>query len=132
MVEYFLQSQDERWVIDANHMRAQHAAAKKNGTNVRAIVVINPGNPTGQVLSYENVAEILKFAHEEDIPIIADEVYQENMYQGSFISFKAVAQRLGLDNQIASLHSTSKGFFGECGLRGGYMELWNFDPEVKE
>lgn len=34
--------------------------------------------------------------------------------------------------ELVSLHSTSKGFLGECGLRGGYMELDNFDPYALE
>jgi len=33
--------------------------------------------------------------------------------------------------QLASFHSTSKGFLGECGLRGGYFELTGFDAAVK-
>ena len=33
--------------------------------------------------------------------------------------------------QLVSFHSTSKGFFGECGLRGGYFEMVNVDAEVR-
>ena len=33
--------------------------------------------------------------------------------------------------QLVSFHSTSKGFSGECGLRGGYFELRGFDADVK-
>ncbi len=33
---------------------------------------------------------------------------------------------------LVSLHSTSKGFVGECGRRGGYMELVNFPADVHE
>eukprot|EP00967_Tisochrysis_lutea_P127526 scaffold216995_cov28-Tisochrysis_lutea.AAC.5 len=33
--------------------------------------------------------------------------------------------------QLVSYHSTSKGFLGECGLRGGYYELVGFDPDVQ-
>lgn len=33
--------------------------------------------------------------------------------------------------QLVSFHSTSKGFIGECGIRGGYFELHNFDEDVK-
>lgn len=40
----------------------------------RAIVVINPGNPTGQVLTKENIQDIIKFALEEKLFIFADEV----------------------------------------------------------
>jgi alanine transaminase len=35
------------------------------------------------------------------------------------------------DVQLVSYHSTSKGFLGECGLRGGYYELVGFDPGVQ-
>ena len=33
--------------------------------------------------------------------------------------------------EVVSFHSTSKGFLGECGLRGGYYELLNFPADVK-
>lgn len=58
----------------------------------RVLVVINPGNPTGQVLSRDNIEEIIKFAHKEKLFLFADEVYQDNVYaQGSqFYSFKKV------------------------------------------
>ena len=36
--------------------------------------------------------------------------------------------RSGLE--LASFHTVSKGTYGECGLRGGYVEVHNFDPEV--
>ena len=38
------------------------------------IGVINPGNPTGQVLSEENIKSIIKWAHEKQLYILADEV----------------------------------------------------------
>jgi alanine transaminase len=42
---------------------------------VKAIVVINPGNPTGQVLSRLNIESIIRFAHDEGLFILADEVF---------------------------------------------------------
>lgn len=39
------------------------------------------GNPTGQCLSYQNLEDIIKFAHEENIVLMADEVYQTNIFQ---------------------------------------------------
>lgn len=65
--------------------------------------------------------------------IIADEVYQANIYteEKPFISFRKVLAELGdpyRDNvELISLHSVSKGLMGECGLRGGYFEAHNFD-----
>lgn len=55
--------------------------ARSKGQVVRGLVFINPGNPTGQCLSKENLQEIIKFAHDEKIVLMADEVYQENVYQ---------------------------------------------------
>ena len=57
------------------------------------------GNPTGQCLSYDNLRDIIKFAHEENIVLMADEVYQTNIYQvglptTSIIGCFAVAEGL--------------------------------------
>jgi aspartate/methionine/tyrosine aminotransferase len=40
------------------------------------MVVINPGNPTGQCLSKANQEDIVRFCQEEQLVLIADEVYQ--------------------------------------------------------
>ena len=79
--------------------------------------MINPGNPTGQVLSYDNIKEIIQFAKDEGLFLMADEVYQENVYRegAQFHSFKKVLHDMGMedDYQLASFHSCSKGYTGE-------------------
>jgi aspartate/methionine/tyrosine aminotransferase len=91
-------------------------------------VVINPGNPTGAILDEKSGRDVVEFAGENGLAIIADEVYQENLYGNEWISF---AQLIGSDDiPLFSLHSTSKGFYGECGHRGGYFELRN-QPEIE-
>jgi len=67
--------------------------ARAEGRNVRAMVVINPGNPTGQILSVENQKEILEFCRDEGVVLLADEVYQANIYKEgrTFTSFKKVS-----------------------------------------
>lgn len=61
-------------------------------------------------------------------------MYQHNVYTNKpFVSFKKVIHDLGApynEQELVSFNSTSKGLLGECGLRGGYMELENFDPYV--
>lgn len=37
---------------------------------------------------------------------------------------------LSKEVQLVSFHSVSKGYFGECGQRGGYFEMTNIPPEV--
>ena len=44
-----------------NNLEDNYAKAKKEGTNVKAIVVINPGNPTGAVLTEQNMKDIINF-----------------------------------------------------------------------
>lgn len=56
------------------------------------MVIINPGNPTGQCLSEANIREILKFCYQQNLVLLADEVYQQNIYQDErpFISSRKV------------------------------------------
>lgn len=79
-------------MISYKYFFQRSIAEAKKVSNPRAIVVINPGNPTGQVLSKQNIEEIIKFALKEKLFIFADEVYQDNVYaEGSkFYSFKKV------------------------------------------
>lgn len=80
-----------------------------------------------------DIETIIKIAHENSILIIADEVYQTNIYtkDAPFISFRKVLAEMGepyADTvELLSLHSVSKGLLGECGLRGGYFEAHNLD-----
>ncbi len=91
----------------------------KKECDPRVIVVINPGNPTGQVLTKDNIESVLRFAHKNNLLVIADEVYQHNIYakDRQFHSFKKVLHELGGDIanevQLASMMSASKGFMGE-------------------
>jgi aspartate/methionine/tyrosine aminotransferase len=97
-------------------------------------VVINPGNPTGAVLEEANIQLVLEFARAHDLTVLADEVYQENVYRpgARFASFARVLARLGWDDvSLFSFHSTSKGYLGECGHRGGYVECRHVAAEVQ-
>ncbi|KAG7214783.1 hypothetical protein INR49_010675 [Caranx melampygus] len=65
-----------------------------------------------------------------------EEVYQDCVYgeKSEFISYKKVLMEMGppLSDtvELASFHSASKGYMGECGLRGGYVELVNVDSDI--
>eukprot|EP00586_Coscinodiscus_wailesii_P006342 CAMPEP_0172487578 /NCGR_PEP_ID=MMETSP1066-20121228/16714_1 /TAXON_ID=671091 /ORGANISM="Coscinodiscus wailesii, Strain CCMP2513" /LENGTH=467 /DNA_ID=CAMNT_0013254275 /DNA_START=230 /DNA_END=1633 /DNA_ORIENTATION=- len=134
-VGYFL-DEKKGWDLNIEELERSLAEAKEKGINVNSFVLINPGNPTGQVLSEKAVQDIVTFCSKHNLVLLADEVYQENVYKGEFVSCKKAAHDLGLidENKIelVSFHSCSKGLFGECGRRGGYMELVGFEPEVIE
>ncbi|MDY0003830.1 MAG: aminotransferase class I/II-fold pyridoxal phosphate-dependent enzyme [Polyangia bacterium] len=116
--------EDAGWTLSRDALEEAYAGAAADGVNVKLIVAINPGNPTGAILPPESVMEVIAFAREKGIGILADEVYQHNTYGGEWISF---AKALGdaTDLPLFSLHSTSKGYYGECGHRGGYLEVRN-------
>ncbi|HCF60050.1 MAG TPA: aminotransferase class I/II, partial [Myxococcales bacterium] len=100
---------------------------------VKGLCVLNPGNPTGSVLDRANIEMLLGFAKEHHLAILADEVYQENVYRDgdSFVSLAKVLVESGeKDVSLFSFHSCSKGFLGECGQRGGYMEIRNVPADV--
>lgn len=129
------------WSTDVSQIKSALAKARAEGTDVRAIAVINPGNPTGASLPAKDIRSILELAAEERLVVLADEVYQTNVFEGRFYSFKRGLRELQKSSEanrdgkydtveLASLHSISKGMVGECGHRGGYMELVGFDPEV--
>nr|CAH7713243.1 unnamed protein product [Callosobruchus chinensis] len=133
-IGYYL-NESTNWGLDVSELQRAVSEARKT-CHPRAIVIINPGNPTGQVLSRENIEAIIKFAYKEKLFIFADEVYQHNIYApgSKFYSFKKVLIEMGEPYnkmELASFMSCSKGYMGECGLRGGYAEVINMEPQVK-
>ncbi|GJN71982.1 alanine aminotransferase [Purpureocillium lilacinum] len=130
--------ESKAWGTDLDTIKKSYEKAKAEGIDVRCIVIINPGNPTGASLSEEDVRAVLDFAAQENLVVMADEVYQTNVFVGKFHSFKGVLRQMQKENpgkydslELASLHSISKGMVGECGHRGGYFELVGFNPEVE-
>ncbi|XP_029003646.1 alanine aminotransferase 2-like [Betta splendens] len=134
-VNYYL-DEDRCWSLDVKELRRSLHAAREH-CSPRVLCIINPGNPTGQVQNRQCIEDVIRFAKEEHLFLMADEVYQDNVYAEGceFHSFKKVLFEMGPEYsstvEMASFHSTSKCYMGECGFRGGYMEVINMDPEVK-
>lgn len=140
LVPYYL-DEARGWSCSVEALQASLDKARNEGVAVRGLVVINPGNPTGQILGSEDMRRIINFCAKEEIVLFADEVYQENVWKddATFVSFRKVAYDLGCSPnndesglQMISFHSVSKGFLGECGLRGGYFELFNIPATVRQ
>lgn len=111
-IGYYL-NEENKWSLDISELERSYSEAEKN-CNPRVLVVINPGNPTGQVLSHENIQDIVKFAHKRRLFLLADEVYQTNVYgeNSKFHSFKKVINEMGdpySHMELASFMSISKG-----------------------
>jgi alanine transaminase len=122
------------WKVDESVIQAKIDAHLATGGKVRAIAVINPGNPVGNVMSREQLEGVVRVCVKNKIVLMADEVYQDNIYAPgkAFVSFRQVVMETQAPVQLMSFHSISKGYYGECGIRGGVMHLTNIDQEVNE
>ncbi len=120
--------EEDGWTLGRANLEKPLRAAAAEGVEVKAIVVINPGNPTGALLDKKSMGEVVDVAREWGLAIIADEVYQENTYGQDWYSFASIIGDESIP--LFSLHSVSKGFYGECGHRGGYMEVRHAPPVV--
>uniref|UniRef100_A0A0A9XAS4 alanine transaminase n=1 Tax=Lygus hesperus TaxID=30085 RepID=A0A0A9XAS4_LYGHE len=114
-IGYYM-NEESGWGLDIENVRSVYQDAINRGITVRAISIINPGNPTGQSLHIDDIVAILHFAEEQDLLILVDEVYQDNIYHNNqFISFRKVLKDMKLTLPLVSFHSASKGYYGECG-----------------
>ncbi len=94
-------------------------------SRTRAILVCNPNNPTGYVLSREELETLGEIALEHDLFLLADEVYREFVYDGAVS--RSVLALPGLEDRAILLDSISKRF-SACGARVGCLVSKN--PEV--
>ncbi len=90
----------------------------------RAILISTPGNPTGAVLSMDEIKMIARIAKKHDLYIIADEVYREFVFDGREIaSFGFLAE---IEDRLIIIDSVSKRF-NACGARIGCLLTKNPD-----
>ena len=84
----------------------------------RAILVTNPGNPTGVVLRPEEMRLLEDLAKEHDLYLIGDEVYREFVYGNTAVS--SFAQYADVTENVVIIDSVSKRF-SACGARVGAL-----------
>jgi alanine-synthesizing transaminase len=108
---HYLCDELNEWLPDLDDMRA------KITPNTRAIVVINPNNPTGALYPDSVLLEIISIAREYGLIIYADEVYDKVLYDGA--RHTAIAS-LSEDVLTISFNGLSKNY-RSCGYRAGWM-----------
>ena len=91
--------------------------------NTRAIMITNPGNPTGVVLSHEEMRMIADIAKKHDLFLICDEVYREFCYDDKF-GVPTMAHFRDIDENLVIIDSVSKRF-SACGARVGCVVTRN-------
>jgi alanine transaminase len=129
----YLLDEEADWATSAPEIEAAIAKAVADGIEPKALVVINPGNPTGALLDETTMQRLVRLCAQHNLVLLADEVYQANLHARAthpFTSFKKVVRDLGSAVPLVSFHSISKGVTGECGRRGGYFECANIDDDI--
>ncbi len=86
--------------------------------HTRAILMTNPGNPTGYVLSRAEMRVIADIAKEHDLYVVSDEVYREFVYGGEEMT--SMLEFEDLHNNVIVVDSVSKRF-SACGARVGVV-----------
>ena len=105
------ESQD--WAPDLEHVAAQITP------NTRAIVIINPNNPTGAVYSRETLLGLLEIARRHRLLVLADEIYDKILYDGAT---HECAAALAPDLLVLTMSGLSKAYRA-AGFRSGWMAV---------
>ncbi|MCR6651733.1 MAG: pyridoxal phosphate-dependent aminotransferase [Cellvibrionaceae bacterium] len=108
---HYLCDEQSDWFPDIDDIRS------KVTSKTRAIVVINPNNPTGAVYSEDLLKQIVQIAQEHKLVIFADEIYSKIVYDGAeYIPLGRLAQ----DVLCVSFNGLSK-TYRLAGFRSGWL-----------
>lgn len=90
---------------------------RKITPNTKAIVVINPNNPTGALYPVEVLQQIVEVARQHQLIVLADEIYDKTLYEGA--THTSIAS-LADDVLFITMNGLSKNY-RSCGYRAGWM-----------
>jgi alanine-synthesizing transaminase len=108
---HYLCDEDAGWLPDIADIRA------KITPSTRAIVVINPNNPTGALYPDDLLKEIVEIARQHELIVFADEIYDKVLYDGrTHTSLASLAD----DVLFITFNGLSKNYRA-CGFRAGWM-----------
>jgi len=108
---HYLCDEQSGWLPDLADIRS------KITSNTRAIVLINPNNPTGALYPDEVLLEIIEIARQNDLIVFADEIYDKVLYDG--VTHTSIAS-LADDILFVTFNGLSKNYRA-CGYRAGWM-----------
>lgn len=86
------------------------------GPKTRAVLVANPGNPTGTIYTREEMDMLADLALKHNLYIVADEVYREFVYDG--LEYTSFGHLPGIEDRVIIVDSVSKRY-SACGARIG-------------
>jgi alanine-synthesizing transaminase len=109
---HYLCDEENSWYPNIADMEA------KISDKTKAIVVINPNNPTGSLYPEKILLAIIDLARKYGLIIFADEIYDKTLYEGKHISIASLAS----DIPFITFNGLSKNY-RSCGYRAGWLVL---------
>ena len=109
---HYLCDEESGWQPDLDDIRARITP------RTRALVVINPNNPTGAVYEQDMLEALLEIAREHDLVVLADEIYDKIVYDGA--QFIPLAKLADEDQLVLTFSGLSKAYRA-AGFRTGWM-----------
>ncbi|XP_037236343.1 alanine aminotransferase 1-like [Falco rusticolus] len=128
-------AEEQGWAVAGEALRQVLRQARVR-CHPKVLCIVNPGDPTGHVLSRQSMEDIIRLVAEEHLLLLADEVQQERAFLPGcpFLSFKRVLWEMGAPLastvQLVSFYSLSKSVAGESGFRVGFLELVNIEEGI--
>lgn len=107
---------------DGFHLPLKEVITSKITSKTRAIMVSNPGNPTGVVYTEEEIRMLADICKENNLFFIADEVYREFVYDG--LKYTSVLYMEDIKDRVILIDSISKRY-SACGARIGIVASKN-------
>ncbi len=106
------------------HLPSREAFERALTPRTKAVLLCNPGNPTGTVYTAEEVERVAAFCRERDLFLISDEVYREFVYDGRTATSALAIP--GCEQHVVMVDSLSKRY-SACGIRLGSFATRNRD-----
>lgn len=108
---HYLCDEANAWNPDLDDIRS------KITSRTKAIVLINPNNPTGAVYGKETVQAVVDLCREHDLVLLSDEIYEKVMYEGPHV----FAASLAGDDVLCLTFSGLSKAYRACGYRSGWL-----------
>lgn len=112
--------EEENWQPDVDYIR------KRISNRTKAIVLINPNNPTGALYSKKVIKQIIDVAGEYNLPVVSDEIYDDMIFEGKHHATATLSR----DVPVITFNGFSKVYL--CpGWRVGYI-MFHHNGELEE
>ena len=118
---YYLLDEEDDWQIDFKDLE------RKVNSKTKGIVIINPNNPTGGVYTKETLLKVLAFAKKHDLVILADEIYDQILIDGTHYPLASLAA----DVPVLSFGGLSKNYLMP-GYRVGWLHFHDPDKRIQK